>query len=121
MHGSEVEDWFQRFELYCITNAKMNDTNKIAFFLTQAGDDTYSLVKDLAFPKKPKDLSYMEAKTLVVNHLKPRNFTIKERATFNTLVRKPEQNIKDFIRMLQKQASKCNFGADFGFEGFLLE
>ena len=110
IHGADVEDWFERFELYCVTNTKIKENNKIAFFFTQAGEDTYSLAKDLAFPKKPKDLTYDEAKSLLVNHLKPRNFTIKERATFNTLLRKPEQNIKDFIRTLQKQASKCNFG-----------
>jgi len=110
IHCAEVEDWFDRFELYCVTNTKIKDNNKIAFFLTQAGEDTYSLVKDLAYPQKPKDLTYAEARSLILGHLKPRNFTIKERATFNTLVRKPDQNIKEFIRLLQKQAAKCNFG-----------
>ena len=109
IHGQDSDDWFERFELYCLTNDKITDTNKVAYLLTQAGGETYSLVKDLAFPTAPKDLSYDEIKCLLLDHLKPRRFTLKERAIFNTLVRKQGQDVKEFIRTLQKQASKCGF------------
>ena len=82
----------------------------MAYFLTQAGADAYSLIKNLAFPKTPKELEYSEIKSLMIDHLKPRTFTLKERATFNSLVRKQGQDIKDFIRLLQRQAAKCEFG-----------
>ena len=39
----------------------------------------------------------------------PRNFEASERAKFHSLVRKPDQSVRSYIRELQSQAGRCNF------------
>lgn len=109
---STIESWFERFSLYVTTNDKITTTNKVAFLLTLMGKDAYNLLKDLAFPTLPKDLKVNDIEEYLVNHMRPRNYEVHERALFNSLIRRSNQPIKDFILSLQKQAMKCNFGSE---------
>ena len=45
----------------------------------------------------------------IVDHVKPRHYETHERTIFNSLVRKIDQSVSEFILLLQKQAMKCNF------------
>ena len=111
INGKFVEDWFDRFDLYCQTNTSIDATNKTAYLLTSAGGQAYKLVKDLAFPKKPETLTATEIRTLICNYATPHTFEVAERSKFNSMYRRPEQSIRNFLLELQRQASLCNFGA----------
>ncbi len=40
------------------------------------------------------------------------NFEASERALFNMLCRSPSESIRSYILQLQRQVTKCNFGAE---------
>ena len=108
-----LEDWFERFDLYIITNDEIdNDDKKRAHLLTLMGKHAYRLLKELCHPNLPSKLTPDEIKTCLTDYLKPKNYEVHERAIFNSLIRKPTQSVKDFILVLQKQSMKCNFGAE---------
>ncbi|VDP14916.1 unnamed protein product [Echinostoma caproni] len=112
IHASprEVKDYLERFEIWCITRKGIDGGRKAANFLTVIGKDTYSLLKNLAFPDSPISLSYESLKTLLLKHLQPANFKSAERAKFHSLKNDGSQPVRDFILQLQTQASRCNFG-----------
>lgn len=110
VQADDVEDWFDRFDLYCCTNDKITDINKTAFLLTMAGGEAYKLIKNLGFPKQPKDLQVSEIRKILSEHLRPMRFETTERAKFHSMIRSEGQDMKDFILSLQAQASLCNFG-----------
>ena len=77
-----VENWFERFELLKITDDSIKDVNEVAFVLTLMGREAYNLLKDLVFPQLPKSLTVDQIKEYLVNHVKPKNLEIHERAIF---------------------------------------
>ncbi|VDP90265.1 unnamed protein product [Echinostoma caproni] len=85
MHASarEVEDYLERFEIWCITWKGLDGERKTAYFLTVIGKDAYSLLKNLALPDSLISLSYESLKTLLLKHLQPANFEAAERAKFH--------------------------------------
>ena len=106
----EVEDYFERYEIWWLTRKDAEDDKKCAHFLNFAGKDAYSLIKNLAFPDPPISLQYDKLKQLLLRHVQPINFEAAERAKFDMLVRRSDQNVREFILQLQTQATKCNYG-----------
>ena len=45
-----LDTWFKRFSLYVITNEKITDQNKNAFYLTLIGKEAFNLLIDLIYP-----------------------------------------------------------------------
>ena len=105
-----VENWYDRFSLYALTNKDINEDNETAYYLTLAGEEAYLLLKDLAFPKEISKLKAKELHLLLLKHIKPTQFEVTERATFHKIVREPEERMKDFLLRIQQQASNCQFG-----------
>lgn len=105
---NDIKNWFERFDLLSSTNPKIS-SNSVPYMLTFLGKDAYKLLKDLVYPRVPKDLTVVEIEKALCDHLIPCNYEVHERSIFNSLVRKPNQPVKDFIVELQQQAMKCNF------------
>ena len=82
----------------------------MAFLLIYIGKTVYALLKELAYPHAPNTLTVANIRQYIVDHVKPRHFETHARAIFNSLVRKVDQSVSEFILLLQKQAMKCNFG-----------
>jgi len=107
-----IESWYERFELYRLTNDKIKDENATAFYLTLIGKEAYNLLRDLMHPTKPSAKKPSELHDVLLNHLMPFNFELLERAKFHTIVRETSETINGFILRIQQQAAKCNFGAE---------
>lgn len=105
-----LENWFERFNLYVLTNDKINEKNICAYYLTLIGKEAYHLLKDLCFPDAPKDKNPDALHKILLDHLKPQNFELLERAKFHSITRYDQENFNDFILRVQKSASSCNFG-----------
>ncbi|KAF7257701.1 hypothetical protein EG68_11093, partial [Paragonimus skrjabini miyazakii] len=103
IHNSsrEIEDYFERFEIWCLTGKEMKAKKKAAHFLTVIGKDAYSLVKNLSFPDSPISLPYESLKKLLLSHVQPVKLDAAQRAKFHTLVRKENQDIRQFIVEIQ--------------------
>ncbi|VDP90369.1 unnamed protein product [Echinostoma caproni] len=108
-HPSEVEEWVERFELWCSLRQNGKQDQSV-LFLTVGGKEMYSLLKNLAFPDNPAKLPFPILKQLLLAHVIPVDFQATERAKFNSLVRAESMPCRDFILLLNKQASKCNYG-----------
>lgn len=106
-NASQVENWFDRFELFVETKEKITANNMVAHFLTAAGKDTYALVKTLVYPLKPMEQSY---KKVLLQYLLPTNFQATERGAFHSLIRANNESIREFILKIQQQAARCDFG-----------
>ena len=105
-----VDNWHERFDLYVLTNPRIDDSNETAFYLTMVGKEAYDLLKDLAYPETLKVKKVKDLKMLLMGHLRPVHFEATERARFHTIMRRAEEPLRDFLLRLQRQASKCNFG-----------
>ncbi|VDP87496.1 unnamed protein product [Echinostoma caproni] len=89
IHASarEVEDYLERFKIWCIMRKGLDGERKMACFLTVIGKNAHSLLTNLAFSDSPISLSYESLKTLLLKHLQPANFEGTERAKFHSLTR----------------------------------
>ncbi|VDP69106.1 unnamed protein product [Echinostoma caproni] len=110
---SEIEEWFERFELWGSVR-KSGAQNQTALFLTAGGCDLYSLLKNLAFSEAPPKIPYESLKSLLLNHLLPTEFQAHEGVKFNSMIRADHISLRDFILQLNKQASRCNYGDRLG-------
>ncbi|GAA50932.1 hypothetical protein CLF_105252 [Clonorchis sinensis] len=81
----DVEDYLERFDIWCLTKSDMDDKKLTAYFLHFVGKEAYTLIKNLVYPESPVDISYNELKKKVLQHFKPINFVAAERARFNGL------------------------------------
>lgn len=70
---SSIEDWLERFYAYVLTNDKINDKNKTAFYTTMIGKDAYNykLLKTLAYPETVAKLEVKKLRSLLESHLTP--------------------------------------------------
>lgn len=105
-----IEDYVERFDIWCLTQKDLNNELKSAYFLSVIGPDAYALLKNLSFPELPIKVGYDKLKDILLQHFQPVNFEATERAKFNCLIRGNDQDIREFILQLQTQAAKCNFG-----------
>lgn len=106
-----VEDWHIRFEQYCITNPKVETSNKTAFYLTFVGKKAFRLLRDLAYPNDITKMDVGQLSTLLLDHLQPVHYEAAERERFYNITRRPEEALRSFVLRIQQQAAKCNFGA----------
>ncbi|VDP91390.1 unnamed protein product, partial [Echinostoma caproni] len=58
LNSRYVEDYLERFEIWCLTRQSLDAEKKTAHFLSAVGEEAYALVKNLAFPESPIQLKY---------------------------------------------------------------
>ncbi|VDP89957.1 unnamed protein product, partial [Echinostoma caproni] len=105
----DIEDYFERFEIWWLTHSKSDEDRKSAFFLNAAGKNAYTLIKNVAYPSPPVSVPYDDLKALLLQHVKPTNFEASERAKFHSMVSNSNPGIREFILDLLTQAAKCDF------------
>jgi len=106
---SGINEWYERFTLWTVTNEKVNDNNRIAYYLTMIGKDAYQLIKDLIYPNKPSDCKPNDLHKILTNHLKPQMNELAEITKFNTITREAKETYASFLLRIQQQAARCNF------------
>ena len=82
-----VEDYKERFLLYCAANGLEDADKQKAVFLTCVGTATYTLLKNLVRPEKPQDKSLDELFVLLKSHFEPRIVVIVEIFRFISIFR----------------------------------
>ena len=108
----QIEDYLERFEIWCLTQDNLAAEKEAAFFLSVIGKDAYALLKNLVYPSVPISLSYKTLKDMLLRHVKPASFECAERAKFHLMQRSENQGIREFILQLQTQAALCDFNKD---------
>ena len=101
--------YFEANDIACDSVTKT--TKRRAILLSVIGSDTYTLLRSLAAPKSPSDLSYVELCKLLADHFQPKSNTILQRYNFYSAFRWKGQSINDFVANLKDLARTCDFGA----------
>ena len=93
-------------------SANAIEDSKIApTLLTAIGSKQYSLLRRLVSPALPKDKSYDDLVNLVKKHFDPEPIIIAARFHFYQRNQKPGELISEYLAVLQRLASRCQFGA----------
>ena len=100
----KIEDYLERFEIWCMAKGNVKEHPKPALFLNFIGKDAYALIKNLTFPDSPISMPYEKIRNALLQHVRPMNFEAAERAKFNTLMRSQNLSARDFVLVLQTQA-----------------
>ncbi|XP_049866919.1 uncharacterized protein K02A2.6-like isoform X1 [Pectinophora gossypiella] len=89
----------------------VNEENKCAILITHLSDDSYRLVRNLAYPDSVDEYTYKKLVLLLDNHFKPKKCTYADRAKFYGASRHPGENLGDWAARLRGLASYCEFGS----------
>uniref|UniRef100_A0A1A7YSF0 Gypsy retrotransposon integrase-like protein 1 n=2 Tax=Iconisemion striatum TaxID=60296 RepID=A0A1A7YSF0_9TELE len=105
------------WEEYCEIMDQFFEANEIndgekqrAILLSVVGASTYSLMRNLLSPIKPKEKTYDELVTLLKNHFDPKPSEIVQRYKFDSRSRKPEESVMEYVAELRRLAQDCNYG-----------
>ena len=111
-NGKEEEwiDYAERLEHYFIANDITDVAKKRAILLNAVGASTYRLIKTLALPGVPKDLTFEQIVEKVTAHYNPKPSVIIKRFEFNTRVQKEGESVAEFVAALRKITEHCEFG-----------
>ena len=107
------EDWVEyaeRLENYFIANDIEDEAKRRAILLNGVGASTYRLIKTLALPGRPKDLTVEEIVKRVKVHFNPKPSPIIKRFEFNTRCQKEGEKVATFVAALRKIAEHCEYG-----------
>lgn len=108
----EFDQWgvyVERLEQHFAANS-IPDEKKVAVLLSSIGASAYSLVRDLCFPKLPKDLKFEELTSLLEKQYGIRVSVWRERCKFYELRQSDGEQISEWYARLRNAATKCGFG-----------
>ena len=106
-------DWIEyveRLEHFFLANNIVGAERKRSILLSACGAKTYKLIRNLATPRKPGELSFEELVKLVQEHHNPRPSVIVQRFKFHTHSRKAEVSVATFVAELRQLSEYCEFG-----------
>ncbi|XP_069354672.1 uncharacterized protein [Maniola hyperantus] len=91
-------------------NKVPDEESKIGVLLTHMTDETYRLVRNLAFPKELESLSYAGLIELLDSHFKLKQCSFADKAKFYGASRSPGESLGDWAARLRGLAVYCDFG-----------
>lgn len=104
------EDYIERFEFFVEANKITSDAEKRCTLLTAVGAKTYAIIKFLASPTSPKDVSYAEIIKKCNGHFGKIINELLARVKFQKRDQHTGEDLKDFVRELRKLAQDCKYG-----------
>ena len=107
--GDKIDEYHQRFLLYCTANNIVDADKMKAIFLTTVGGTTYSILSNLVSPVKPQDKTLDELITLLKNQYEPRKIVIAERFKFYKRQQKEGESSANYLAELRRLAKDCEF------------
>lgn len=103
--------YYERFEKLMSLNNILSDGNKLKYFVTFVGADTYNILSSLTAPNSATRLAYDETINLLKNHFKPEENVIVERFKFNKRFQLANENLAEFLLKLKALSKTCDFGS----------
>jgi len=106
------DDWetfVERLELYFLANEITDELKRKAILLTKVSANTYTLIRDLCAPLKPKDKTFEELKGLIKKYLSPEPSETVERYKFHKATQTASESVAEFVARLKKLSIYCKF------------
>ncbi|XP_039752688.1 uncharacterized protein LOC120628399 [Pararge aegeria] len=91
-------------------NKVLDEESKIGVLLTHITDETYRLVRNLAYPHELDILSYAGLVALLDGHFKLRQCSFADKAKFYAACRSSGESLGDWAARLRGLATYCDFG-----------
>lgn len=88
----------------------VKEETKSGILLTHLSDETYRLVRNLAYPNELESLSYEDLIQLLNDHFRPKKCSFVDKANFYGASRSPGESLGDWAARLRGLASYCEFG-----------
>ena len=82
----EIEDYLERFEIWCMAKCNAKEDGKPALFPNFTGKDAYAVIRNLTSPDSPISMPYEKTRNSLIPHVRPMNFEAAKRANFSTLM-----------------------------------
>lgn len=107
--GDWVE-YVERLQHFFVANDINDQSKQRSVLLSACGAKTYKLIRNLASPRKPGDLSFQDIVKLVQDHHNPKPSVIVQRFKFHTHSRKQGVSVPAFVAELRALSEHCEFG-----------
>ena len=104
------EEYCEILEQFFAANEITEAARQRAVLISVVGPTTYSLMRSLVSPMKPKDKSYVDLVKLLKNHYHPKPSEIVQRYKFDSRTRKPGESVSDYVAELRRLAQDCHYG-----------
>ncbi|XP_046383408.1 uncharacterized protein LOC124153987 [Ischnura elegans] len=106
----DFSSYAERFEQFFLLNGISQSSVQVPLFITFCGASTYTLLKNILFPKKPYEQPFEVLLSTLKAHFAPKRLTISERYKFYSRSQLVGESVKEFIIALKKLAEFCEFG-----------
>lgn len=109
---SSADSWEvyrEQLGFYFEANDITSENKKKAVFYSACGKVTYATLRSLATPRKPSELTFNEAITLLSEHFNPRPSKFVQRFKFNRRDQLPNETLADYLAELRRLSEHCEF------------
>lgn len=103
------EVYREQLDFYFEANDITAENKKKAVFYSACGKVTYAILRSLATPRKPGELTYEEALKLLSDHFNPRPSKFLQRFKFNRRNQLPNESLAEYLAELRKLSEHCEF------------
>lgn len=104
------DEYTEILEQFFMANGIDQAEKQRAILISVVGAATYSLMRNLLSPAKPKDKTFQELVLLMKNHYDPKPSEIVQRYKFDSRARKPNETVMEYVAKLRRLAQDCNYG-----------
>ena len=106
-----VATYLERMELFFVANNIKEAEKQVTVFLSVVGANTYTLLRGLVAPEKPKDKSFAQLTEVLKKHYEPTRIVIAERFYFHRRGQQVGESIAQYVAELRRLAIHCEFDA----------
>ncbi|CAG5025384.1 unnamed protein product [Parnassius apollo] len=99
---SEWSIFYGKLTQFLRINNVTKEEIKSGILLTRLTDETYRLVRNLAYPKTVESLTYNELVQILNSHFKPKQCSFVDKANFFGATRSPGESLGDAIKRTSK-------------------
>lgn len=109
----ESDDWMiyqERLEQYFAANRITTEEIRVATLLSTIGTQAYKLLRDLSYPKLPKEKAFKELCALLKQQYSPHISEWRERIKFHNMRQETGESISEWYARVRGSSVNCNFG-----------
>ena len=109
--SDSLQSYIERAKIYFAAN-EIQDEKQAIVFLSELGERTYAVLRNLVAPDLPQDKSLDEIVTALSSHYEPKPIVIAQRFHFHRRNQLPTESITEFVAELRRLSIHCSFGAN---------
>ncbi|XP_062550789.1 uncharacterized protein LOC134215670 [Armigeres subalbatus] len=98
----DFDYYLEQFQNFLELNSVEDESKKVPLFISSIGQDAYKILKEICAPSDPKEKSFDQMKTLLVEYFARREFYRRNQ--------RPGEYTGVFVNELKRLSIKCNFG-----------